>query len=152
MKNFISKSAVLVAVLSFFAFSTVNAQSKNLLNTQDVLILKGKFIETETLNPIHQSIVNLDLEESGMLLFDMDEKGNYLMVFNKEQLSFPFKLSFDFEGYESFEAKRVTARDDFVKMDIELTPVQSENTIETAKKSRKWESTAVVSTTIIKMN
>lgn len=152
MKNFISKSAVLVAVLSFFAFSTVNAQSKNLLNTQDVLILKGKFIETETLNPIHQSIVNLDLEESGMLLFDMDEKGNYLMVFNKEQLSFPFKLSFDFEGYESFEAKRITARDDFVKMDIELTPVQSENTIETAKKSRKWESTAVVSTTIIKMN
>lgn len=152
MKNFISKSAVLVAVLSFFAFSTVNAQSKNLLNTQDVLILKGKFIETETLNPIHQSIVNLDLEESGMLLFDMDEKGNYLMVFNKEQLSFPFKLSFDFEGYESFEAKRITARDDFVKMDIELKPVQSENTIETAKKSRKWESTAVVSTTIIKMN
>jgi hypothetical protein len=152
MKNFISPSAILLAVVTFFAFSNTNAQSKNFLNTQDVLILKGKLVEAETLKPIQQSIVNLDLEESGMLLFDMDEKGNYLMVFNKEHLSFPFKMSFNFEGYEDFEAKKITAKDDFVKMDIELEPIKEQSTVQIPTKMKKWESNAVVSTTIIKMN
>lgn len=152
MKTMISKFTLLFAVLSLFAFSTVNAQSKNLLNTQDVLILKGKLIDAESLNPIQQSVINLDVEKSGMLLFDMDENGNYLMVFNKENLSFPFKLSFDFEGYENFEAKKITYKEDFVKMDIELTPMEQGKTIQAEKKPFKWESAAVVSTNIIRIN
>lgn len=152
MKNFISPSAMLLAVVTFFAFSNTNAQSKNLLNTQDVLILKGKLVEAETLKSIQQSIVNLDLKESGMLLFDMDENGNYLMVFNKEQLSFPFKMSFNFEGHENFEAKKITAKDDFVKMDIELEPIKEQRMVNTQAKMKKWESNAVVSTIVVKMN
>jgi hypothetical protein len=143
----------IIAIMSFLTDSA-NAQNKNILNAQEILIIKGKFTAFEGNEAIGNSNINFDNFGKELLIADLDAEGNYLLIFDKEQLDFPLRMNFNIEGYEKFTAKKITAKDDFVKMDIVLTPLegQAKNTSELQKPIHKWTSTSVVSTTILKLD
>jgi hypothetical protein len=145
--------AIAVATIVFTA-GTVTAQSKNILNAQEILIVKGKLIVDESNQSVGNSNISFNNFGKELLLADLDADGNYLLVFDKEQLEFPVRMTFNIEGYEKFTAKKITAKDEYVKMDIVLTP-SSEETAKTPaaeKPVHKWTSTSVVSTTILKLD
>jgi hypothetical protein len=150
LKVFLPAIIAIFSLLSESAF----AQGKNILNAQEILIIKGKFTAFEGNEAIGNSNINFDNFGKELLIADLDAEGNYLLIFDKEQLDFPLRMNFNIEGYEKFTAKKITAKDDFVKMDIVLTPLegQAKNTSELQKPIHKWTSTSVVSTTILKLD
>lgn len=147
MKNPVKLIAIFF-ILVMSAYQGV-AQEKNLLNTQDVLIIKGKIVDASNNLALGTSTINFDKFGDELLLADLDEQGNYLLVFDKNELGFPMRMNFQIEGYEKFTAKKINLKEDFVKLDIALIPENTPDIPAYNEASVKWQSNSVVSTTIL---
>ncbi len=107
---------------------TTDPQSvaNNVVTNPNVLVITGKIIDAQTKKPIANAKINFDKFGLELLQASIDDKGNYALALNKEELGEPIRIIFKVPGYKKYTVKSVDKNTNYVDVDVYLQPFESD--------------------------
>lgn len=105
---------------------TANTQAviNNAVTNPDVLVITGKITDAVTKQPVGKAKINFDKFGDELLQASIDEKGNYALALNKNELGEPIRLIFKVAGYKRYVIKNIDKAQTYIDADIFLEPVE----------------------------
>ena len=143
MKQTEFKFLGLVAALAILSVSTFSQEAVNISIHQkrnsssaqevaakassdaNVLIVSGKILNANTMQPIGKAKINLDKFGYELMQASIDRNGNYALALKKSELGEPIRITFKIPGYKKFVAKNIDKNQSFVDINILLEPETS---------------------------
>ena len=102
------------------------AVTNHAVNNPDVLVVTGKIVDASTGKPVSNAKINFGKFGEELLQASIDDKGNYALAMNKQELGEPVRVIFKIAGYKRFVIKNIDKAQTYVDADIFLQPMESD--------------------------
>ena len=106
--------------------ASIQTVTNKAITNPDVLIITGKITDAATKLPIGKAKINFEKFGDELLQASIDEKGNYALALNKNELGEPIRLIFKVAGYKRYVIKNIDKKQTYVDADIYLEPTDGD--------------------------
>ena len=106
--------------------NSTQAVINSAVTNANVLVMTGRIVDAQTKLPITNAKINFDKFGDELLQASIDEKGNYALALNKDELGEPIRIIFRIKGYKKYTIKAFDKKMTYVDADIMLEPMDSE--------------------------
>jgi len=76
--------------------------------------------------PVKNARLNFDKFGDEIVQASIDEKGNYALALNKNELGEPIRIAFKINGYKRYIIKNIDKGSTFIDANILLQPIETE--------------------------
>lgn len=134
---------MLVLAVVILSASITIAQETN--QNPDLFVIRGTIQDAYSQRAIGNDQIGFNDFGPEILMADLDDRGNFVMVFDRTKVSFPMRMKFKIDGYKKFVARGIDPDENEAWLDIDLEPVDRTAPAD----ERSWVSTAYTSTLVL---